>query len=98
MSAGRVTIDFDHVGQGLVGTSGEGTSGPGIPLGGFAVAGVGRRFHWANARIEGNTVIVSSPRVPSPIAVRYAWGNNPDRANLYNADGLPASPFRTDTW
>jgi sialate O-acetylesterase len=98
VSGGRVTIDFDHVGQGLVGISGESTSGPGIPLGGFAVAGVDGRFHWADAHIEGNTVVVSSPRVPSPIAVRYAWGNNPDRANLYNADGLPTSPFRTDTW
>ena len=98
VSGRRVTIEFDHVGQGLVGSSDAGASGPGIPLGGFAVAGIDRTFHWANARIEGNTVVVSSPLVPSPLAVRYAWGNNPDRANLYNADGLPASPFRTDTW
>jgi len=98
VTGGRVTIEFDHVGQGLVGSSGEGTSGPGIPLRGFAVAGIDREFHWADARIEGSTVVVSSPRVPSPIAVRYAWGNNPERANLYNVAGLPASPFRTDTW
>jgi sialate O-acetylesterase len=98
VSGGQITIEFDHVGQGLVAGSGEGTSRPGIPLGGFAVAGVDQEFHWADARIEGNTVVVSSPRVPSPIAARYAWGNNPDRANLYNADGLPASPFRTDEW
>jgi len=98
VSGGRITIEFNHIGQGLVGNSGEGTSGPGIPLGGFALAGIDRKFHWADARIEGTTVVVSSPRVPSPIAVRYAWGNNPDRANLFNVDGLPASPFRTDTW
>jgi sialate O-acetylesterase len=59
---------------------------------------VDRKFYWADARIDGNTVVVSSRSVPSPIAVRYAWGNNPDRANLFNADGLPASPFRTDGW
>jgi len=98
VSGGRITIEFDHVGQGLVARSGEATPGPDIPLGAFALAGIDGDFHWADARVEGNTVVVSSPRVPSPIAVRYAWGNNPDRANLYNVEGLPASPFRTDTW
>lgn len=98
VSGGRITIEFDHVGQGLVGSPGDGVSGPDIPIRGFAVAGMDRIFHWADARIEGSTVVVSSPRVPSPIAVRYAWGNNPDQANLFNASGLPASPFRTDTW
>jgi sialate O-acetylesterase len=97
VSGGRVTIEFDHLGQGLVGRSEDGSFRPGVPLGGFAVAGSDGRFHWADARIEGNTVVVSSPAVPSPVAVRYAWGDNPDRANLYNAEGLPASPFRTDT-
>ena len=48
--------------------------------------------------IEGNNVIVSSESVTDPVAVRYAWGNNPDDANFYNKEGLPASPFRTDTW
>ena len=98
VSDGRITIEFDHAGQGLVGNSGDGMSEPGIPLRGFAVAGIDRIFHWADARIEGRVLVVSSPRVPSPIAVRYAWGNNPDQANLFNASGLPASPFRTDTW
>jgi len=98
VSGGVITVEFDHIGQGLAGNSGEGTPGPGIPLGGFAVAGMDGEFHWADAHIEGSTVVVSSPRVPSPVAVRYAWGDNPDRANLFNADGLPASPFRTDTW
>jgi sialate O-acetylesterase len=72
--------------------------GPGIPLGGFALAGADRRFHWAEAYIQDDAVVVSSPLVPSPAALRYAWGNNPDRANLHNLDGLPASPFRTDSW
>ena len=69
----------------------------GDPLSGFAIAGEDRKFHWANARIEGETVIVTHPRVPKPTAVRYAWADNPV-CNLVNAAGLPASPFRTDDW
>lgn len=67
----------------------------GGPLRGFAIAGDDHKFVWANARIDGDTVIVSSDQVPHPVAVRYAWANNPE-ANLFNGDGLPASPFRTD--
>jgi hypothetical protein len=63
----------------------------------FAVAGENRTWHWADARIEGETVIVSSSAVPEPQEVRYAWQSNP-AANLFNGAGLPASPFRTDTW
>ncbi|XHR92929.1 sialic acid-specific 9-O-acetylesterase [Mucilaginibacter sp. UC70_90] len=55
------------------------------------------KFHWATAVIKGNKVIVSSPDVKSPVAVRYAWANNPV-ITLYNGAGLPASPFRTDNW
>jgi sialate O-acetylesterase len=66
-------------------------------LTGFAIAGTDKKFHWAKASILGNQVIVSSDQVASPVAVRYAWGNNPV-ANLIANDGLPASPFRTDTW
>lgn len=62
---------------------------------GFAVAGEDRKFVWADAKIAGDTVIVSAPGVEKPVAVRYAWADNPD-CNLYNAAGLPASPFRTD--
>ena len=69
----------------------------GGPVKGFAIAGEDRRFVWTEARIEGDTVIVSSPQVPNPVAVRYAWADNP-LANLYNKGGLPASPFRTDDW
>ncbi len=64
---------------------------------GFAIAGADRRWHEADARIDGDSVVVSSPVVPEPQAVRYGWANAP-RGNLYNREGLPASPFRTDDW
>lgn len=86
---GEVRLHFTHVGAGLESREGA--------LQGFAVAGADRKFHWADARIEGNTVVVSSGDVPGPVAVRYAWGDSP-RCNLFNHDGLPASPFRTDDW
>ncbi len=69
----------------------------GGPIKGFAIAGEDRRFVWADARIEGDSVIVSSAKVSKPVAVRYGWADNPI-ANLYNKAGLPASPFRTDDW
>jgi sialate O-acetylesterase len=68
------------------------------PLSGFAIAGADKVFHWAQATIKGNEILVTSPDVPTPLAVRYAWANNPAGANLYNELGLPASPFRTDDW
>jgi sialate O-acetylesterase len=85
---GRVIVSFDHVGGGLVARGGD--------LGGFAVAGPDGRFVWADARIEGDRVVVWSDEVSEPVTVRYAWGNNPEDASLYNAEGLPADPFRTD--
>lgn len=84
-----LAISFNHVGSGLVAR--------GETLKGFAIAGEDRQFVWAEARIEGERVFVSSPLVPEPVAVRYAWANNPD-ATLYNTEGLPATPFRTDNW
>jgi sialate O-acetylesterase len=87
---GRATISFDHVGSGLVARGGE--------LRGFAVAGPDGHFVWANAGIDGDRVVVWSDAVSNPVAVRYAWASNPDAANLYNKDGLPADPFRTDRW
>ena len=87
----RVIVHFDHVGGGL-------TTRGGSPPGGFAIAGADRHFVWANASIEGDSVVVWSDRVKNPVAVRYAWDNNPTRANLYNREGLPAAPFRTDAW
>jgi sialate O-acetylesterase len=72
---------------------------PEAKLSQFAIAGVDRKFVWADARVEGkDTVLVSSPAVPEPVAVRYAWSINPEGANLYGKNGLPASPFRTDDW
>ena len=59
--------------------------------------GADRKFVWADATIDGDTVVVSSPSVAEPVAARYAWAANPV-CNLFNKEGLPASPFRTDTW
>lgn len=81
---------FDHVGGGLAARNGE-------KLAGFAIAGGDRNFVLAEARIEGDTVVVSSPDVKEPVAVRYAWASDPV-SNLINKDGLPASPFRSDEW
>ncbi len=69
----------------------------GESLQGFAVAGTDKKFHWADARIDGNSIVLTCDAVPAPVAVRYAWADNPV-ANLYNAAGLPAVPFRTDRW
>jgi sialate O-acetylesterase len=85
----KIRIRFQHA-DGL-------RSSDGGPLVGFAVAGSDRVFKWAKATIEGDTIVVSSPDVPKPVAVRYGWSNNP-AVNLINGAGLPASPFRTDTW
>ena len=85
-----IRVKFSEVGSGLK------TPDGGL-LKGFAIAGADQKFVWAEARIEGDTVVVSSAAVPQPKAVRYAWANNPV-CNLYNQAGLPASPFRTDTW
>jgi sialate O-acetylesterase len=86
----RVRLDFNYVGEGLLAL--------GDTLKGFAVAGADKKFHWADSRIiNRNSVIVRSKKVPKPIAVRYGWADNPV-CNLYNSEGLPASPFRTDKW
>ena len=68
---------------------------PGSELQGFTVCGSDRKFVWANAKIEGDSILVWAPEVASPVAVRYAWADNPT-CNLYNKAGLPAAPFRTD--
>jgi sialate O-acetylesterase len=69
----------------------------GGPPKGFAIAGSDHKFFWADARIEGNAIVLSSKDVPKPVAVRYGWADNP-AVNLYNGANLPASPFRTDDW
>jgi len=86
----KIILRFKHTCGGLV------AKGP-SNLKGFAIAGPDRKFVWANARIEGPTVIVWADKVAKPVAVRYAWADNPE-CNLYNKAGLPASPFRTDNW
>lgn len=87
----KVILTFSSVGGGLK------VNGGGA-LKHFAIAGADKKFVWANAVIKGNTVIVSSPEIAEPVAVRYAWADNPDDANLINKEGLLASPFRTDDW
>jgi sialate O-acetylesterase len=86
---GKVRVSFKHTGGGLEAKGGK--------LAGFAVAGEDRTFVWADATVDGKTVVVCSEKVAKPVAVRYAWADNPD-CNLYNKEGLPASPFRTDDW
>lgn len=85
----KVIISFSHTGSGLITDDGE-------ALGEFAVAGEDRKFVWAKARIEQDKVIVWSEKVPDPQYVRYAWADNPANPNLYNREGLPASPFRIE--
>ena len=92
----RYTVEGDKVRIHFKYGAGLRTSDGG-PVKGFAIAGEDRRFVWADARIDGDTVIVWSPEIPKPVAVRYGWADNPT-VNLYNAAGLPASPFRTDAW
>ena len=79
-------------------THAEGLQARGGPLQRFAIVGADKRFVWAEARVEGDSVVVNSPQVTEPVAVRYAWAENPQGCNLYNAAGLPATPFRTDAF
>jgi sialate O-acetylesterase len=86
---GKIVVEFDHCGDKLTAKDGK--------LKGFVIAGEDQQFVFADAQIKGKTVVVSSPDVKNPVAVRYAWASNPD-CNLVNCAGLPASPFRTDEW
>ncbi|MBC8063706.1 MAG: 9-O-acetylesterase, partial [Chlorobia bacterium] len=90
VASGQIVLSFEFAEMGLASLSGQ-------ALKGFAIAGEDRKFVWAQAKIVGSQVVVSSPLVRNPVAVRYAWSNNPD-CNLINKAGLPASPFRTDSW
>ena len=98
----KIRVAFDHVGHGLMAGKKTGLAPTqeevGAKLKRFAVAGTDKKWFWADALIDGRTVVVSSPMVPAPLAVRYAFTMNPEGANLYNREGLPASPFRTDEW
>jgi sialate O-acetylesterase len=90
-SGKRIILSFDLAGSGLA-IRGE------APLKEFAIAGADRKFVWAEAEIVDGKVIVWNDQVAEPVAVRYAWSDNPAAANLVNREGLPASPFRTDDW
>ena len=98
----KVRISFDHAAGDLMVGKKQGLApmqkDPSGKLARFAIAGKDKQWHWAEATVEGSTVVVSSEKVPEPLAVRYAWSMNPQGANLYNAAGLPAAPFRTDDW
>ncbi len=87
VSGDKVILSFQHAGTGLMAKEGE--------LADFTIAGEDKKFYNATAKIEGETVVVSSDKVPNPKAVRYGWASFP-LGNLWNKDGLPASPFRTD--
>ena len=102
VEADRVIISFDHVGRGLMAGEKDGLA-PVRPaksgvLKGFAVAGADKKWYRADARIVGKTIVARSDKVPTPVAVRYAYADNPAGCNLYNHEGLPTAPFRTDDW
>jgi len=93
----RAVLDFDNIGGGLItkAVDADGHPVPASPLRGFSICGADQKFYWADAVIEGQQVIVSSAKVAAPAAVRYAWADFP-LCNLYNREGFPAVPFRTD--
>ncbi len=99
---GEAIVAFDHVGGGLMVGARQGRGAAHEVVAGqlarFALAGADRVWHWAEARIDGERVVVTAKAVPAPVAVRYAFSMNPAGANLYNREGLPASPFRSDDW
>jgi sialate O-acetylesterase len=87
----KIVLSFTNTGSGLIAKSKS-------ELKYFSIAGANKKFVWARARIDGNRVIVWNDSISRPVATRYAWADNPDGANLYNKEGLPASSFRTDDW
>jgi sialate O-acetylesterase len=90
IDAGKIIVAFDHIYEGL-------KTSDGGKLKGFAIAGEDKKFVWADAEVVEGKLVVSSPKVKNPVAVRYAWSPNPE-CNLVNSVNLPASPFRTDKW
>jgi sialate O-acetylesterase len=98
----KMRVSFDYADKGLIVGKKDGRKPVEAVAGGklarFAVAGEDKKWVWGDAVIDGNSVVVSSPEVPKPVAVRYAYTMNPEGANLYNKEGLPASPFRSDEW
>jgi sialate O-acetylesterase len=92
IEANKVELRFSNIESGLIAHDKYGY------VKGIEIAGSDQKFHYAKAIIDGERVIVSSEKVPNPVAVRYAWSSNPSDANLYNKEGFPAAPFRTDNW
>ena len=97
---GKVILSFDYA-KGLMTARKKGLSKP-VPVNEkpahFAIAGADKVWHWADAVIDGEKIILSSGKVKNPVAVRYAFRSFPDGVNMYNAAGLPMVPFRTDNW
>ena len=97
-----IRLSFNYVGKGLMVGKKTGLEPTAEVKGGqlahFAIAGTDKKWFWAEATIDGETVVVKSSDVPKPVAVRYGYTMNPAKANLYNKEGIPASPFRTDGW
>ena len=94
---------IDSVGSGLMigeksGLNPAKEAAADVKLKWISIAGEDKKFQWANAIIDGQTLVVSCDQVPNPVAVRYNFTMNPQGANLYNKEGFPASPFRTDSW
>ncbi len=88
----KIILTFNGIGSGLLKEKNK-------KLNAFAIAGVDQKWEWAEAKIVDSTIVVTSAKIPKPVAVRYAWSMNPSKRNLlYNKEGLPASPFRTDSW
>lgn len=88
----KVIISFENTGSGLYLKNKYGY------VNGFTIAGQDKIFHWAKAQISGDKIVLTCDEVSKPVAIRYAWANNPDDLNLYNLEGLPTVPFRTDEW
>ena len=88
----QAVLTFKSVGGGLAVKTGT------TALTGFEIAGADHKWYDAQASISGNTVVATSSSVSKPVAVRYGWSNDPIDVNLFNKDGFPASPFRTDNW
>ena len=91
-SENKIYIKFDYTGSGLI------TNNNSNDVNEFEISGSDKKFYKAKAKIEKDRVIVWSDEVANPVAVRFAWSINPNEFNLYNKEGLPAIPFRTDDW
>ncbi|GAB4198729.1 MAG: sialate O-acetylesterase [Thermoflexibacter sp.] len=92
VNGNKIVISFKNIGSGLMVKDRYGY------IKGFAIAGEDKKFYWAKAYLDGDKVIVENESVSKPVAVRYAWANNPEDANLFSKEGLPVCPFRTDEW